>query len=250
MPLYGTRPLAPLIARAPVLPNFGTEPWDLPKAGILQLMYEIRQEAMVNLLPPALHPTIPPTLVFTVSSFPESSIGPFTLAEVRVGCRAGGRPRGFVARCYTDSEKAADELRSRWGYNVEVADVRLRTGYDRHQGTVVLGGKKVLDITLQDPEPISGSDIQYLPAVHLARVQREGGEVARIIQVDPDYVFHKADRGRPLLTTLDQEAFFVEGADAWWPVSASYAVADVAMPKIRYVLDPEKPAVQGVEQVG
>ena len=250
MPLYGTRNLAPVIARAPLMADFATASWELPSVGILQVMFEIRQEAMVNLLPAALHPTIPPTLVFIVTHVPESSVGPFTLAEIRVGCRAGGRPRGFVARCYVDTEAAANELQSRWGYNVEVADVRLRTGYDRHRGTVVVNGEPVLDISLRNPEPISGQDIQYMPAVHIARVARDGGEVARIVQVDPDFVFRKADRGAPQLDALKHDAWFVEGADAWWPVSASYAVVDMTMPLIRYVLDPEKPALQGVELVG
>jgi hypothetical protein len=250
MPLSGTRDLASLIKSAPLMPNFDTEPWELRGAQVLQLMYEIRQEAMVKLLPSSLHPTIPPTLVFTVTKVPESSVGPFVLAEVRVGCRAGARPRGFVARCYVNTEAAANELRTRWGYNVQVADVRFKSGYDRYEGIVTVDGKVVLDIALQNPEPINGQDLQYLAAVQLARVAREGGEVARIVQVDPDYVFHKADRGKPQLKTLDQDAFLLEDADAWWPISASCSTCDITLPHIRYVLDPEKPAVQGVERVG
>ncbi len=250
MPLYGTRDIATVMDRSALMPNFSTDTWELPRAGILQVMYEIRQEAMVSLIPSALHPTIPPTIVFCLTHAPTSSVGPFTMAEVRVGCRAGGRPRGFVARCYVDTEAAANELRSRWGYPAEVAEVKLRTGYDRHRGTVVSGGTTILEVALQNPEPINGGDIQYLPAVHVARIARDGAEITRIVQVDPDYVFHKADRGKPLMLEFDPAAFGVEGADAWWPVSASYAVADITMPHIRYVLDPTKPAIEGVERVG
>ena len=229
--------------------GFDTEPWPLPGAGILQVMYELRQQSMVDLLPPALHPTIPPTLIFVVTHCPESSVGPFTMAEVRVGCRAGARPRGFCARAYVDSPAAAAELRNRWGYSAEVTEVRLRTGYDRHRGTVTLDGREILDIVLQDPEPISGSDVQYLPNVNLARTVRDGAEISRIIQVDPDFTFRKADRGKPHLEAFEADAWLLPGADPWWPVSASYALADMQMPRLRYALDPEKPAIQGMEQL-
>ncbi len=250
MPLYGTRDVSSLVAAAPLMHGFDTPTWELKGAAVLQLMYEIRQEAIVSLIPPALHPTIPPTLVFNVTHVPESSVGPFTLAEVRVGCRAGARPRGFVPRCYVDTEAAASELRERWGYAVEVADVRLKRGYDRVSGSVSVGGQLILEVALNDPQPISGSDILYLAALNLARVERDGGTVNRIVQVDPDYVFHKADRGKPQLTAFVPAAWGVAGADAWWPVSASCAVTDITMPQIRYVLDPEVPALQGVEKVG
>jgi hypothetical protein len=250
MPLSGVRDVASLASDAPLMPSFATEPWALPGTRVLQLMYEIRQEAMVSLLPPALHPTIPPTLVFAVTHCPESSVGPFTMAEVRVGCRAGARPRGFCPRTYVDSAAASKELRDRWGFSAQVADVKLKPGYDRVHGLVVVNGKTVLDMALLDPEPISGADIQYLPAMNLARGLRDGAEVTRIIQVDADFTFHKADRGKPQLTTFDPAAWLLSGADPWWPVSASYAVADMKMPTIRYALDPAKPATQGIERIG
>jgi hypothetical protein len=100
-----------------------------------------------------------------------------------------------------------------------------------------------------NPEPISGGDIQYLPAVNLARVQRDGGEVPRIVQVDCEFRFRKADRGKANLVNFDAGAWLLEGAEPWWPVSASCAVAEMELPVLRYVLDPVKPAVQGVERV-
>ncbi len=250
MPLSGTRAVPPLVAEAPLMPGFATEPWPLPGASILQVIYELRETSIVDLLLPALHPTIPPTLFFAVMHCPESSVGPFTLAEVRVGCRAGARPRAFCARAYVDSEAAAAELRDRWGYPARVAQVKLRTGYDRDRATVELAGRTVLDVSLLNPEPINGADVQYLPNVNLARTVRDGVEIARIIQVDPDFTFRKADRGKPHLETFDAEAWALPGADPYWPVSASFALADAQMPRLRYALDPEKPAIQGMEILG
>ncbi|MFN0093461.1 MAG: acetoacetate decarboxylase family protein [Dehalococcoidia bacterium] len=250
MPLTGTRDIAELVAAAPLMAGFSTETWSLPRTTILQVMYEIRQGAMVSLLPSSLGPTIPPTLLFTAVHVPESSVGPFTLAEVRAGCRAGARPRAFLAQAYVDSQAAASELANRWGYPVGLASVRLRPGYDRVDLQVTLEGRTILSAGMLDPEAISGNDIQWLPNVHIARMVRDGAEIARIVQVDPDFVYTKADRGKPALEAFDAGAWRMDGADPWWPVSASFVTCDLTMPQIRYVLDPSKPAVAGVERVG
>src|SRR5690606_5285640 len=196
MPLTGTRSLADLAAQAPRIPSLDVEHWDLPKAQILTVMYEIDDDAMTSLLPPALHPTIPPTLIFTVTRVPESPTGPYVLAEVRLGCRSGARPRGFLARGFTDSDEAVRALGERYGYPLKKAAVTLDKRYDRIHAMVETS-KVVLDVALVDPEPVSGNDLQYLSNLNIARVPRDGGEVARLVQIDPDYVFHSADRGQP-----------------------------------------------------
>ena len=68
MPLLGTREVAPLLEGTAVMDGYGTEPLELKGAGILNLVFEIRQDAMISLLPPSLHPTIPPTIVITVTT--------------------------------------------------------------------------------------------------------------------------------------------------------------------------------------
>jgi hypothetical protein len=249
MPLSGTRDVEPLLAQVATMTGFDTEPLVLNGVSVLQVLYEIKQGAMVSLLPPALHPTIPPTIAFVVTDVPESPFGPFVLAEARVGCRAGARPRGFVGRCFVSSQAAADGLAARWGYPAHVADVRLKKGYDRITGSVASDGSLALSATLMNPEAISGGDIQYLPAVNLAMVRRESGDVPRIVQVDPEFQMHKADRGKALIEAFDAAAWLLDGAELSWPVSASCAQADMEMPQIRYVLDPFKPAIQGVEKV-
>ncbi|HEY7802245.1 MAG TPA: hypothetical protein VIE40_06190, partial [Dehalococcoidia bacterium] len=60
MPLFGTLDIAPAIDDAPRLATLPPEPWDTPGAQILQVMYEIAEGRVLDLLPPALHPTIPP----------------------------------------------------------------------------------------------------------------------------------------------------------------------------------------------
>ncbi|MBE0610710.1 MAG: acetoacetate decarboxylase family protein [Dehalococcoidia bacterium] len=248
MPLVGTRS-ATDFASGPLVTAPATERWELPGAGILQLMYEIDAATMTSLLPPALHPTIPPTLVFTVTNVPESPVGPFVLAEVKVGSRSGARPRGLLVRGYCNSAAAIEALSSRWGYPLAHADCTFAKRYDRIEGTVSLTGQSILELTLLNPDPISGNDVQYLANLNVARMVRAGSEVARLVQVDPDYTFRSADRGKPQLGAFDPGAWGVPGASPSFPVSASYCGADISLPEIRYLADPAKDPLTAVERL-
>ncbi|MBI5947733.1 MAG: acetoacetate decarboxylase family protein [Chloroflexi bacterium] len=250
MPLVGTRDVTPLGPLSPLLPSFETPHWELRGATVLQVMYELEEEGMLSLLPPALHPTIPPTVLFNVTSVPDSPAGPFTLAEVRVGCRSAARPRAFLVRGYTDSAGASTELRTHWGYPVGEAAVVLRKGYDRVHAIVEVDGRTILDVALMNPEPISGGDVQYLANMNLARVDRNGSELLRLVQVDPDFVFHRADRGTPRLLAFEADAWGIDGAVPYFPISASVTTCDITMPQIRYLVDPAKPPLQAIETVG
>ncbi len=151
MPLTGTRDLRALAPSAPLLPNLDTEPWELRQAEHLQLQYELGSESRTDLLPPALHPSIPPTLLINVTHVPESEVGAFTMSTVRIGCRSGARPRGLLVRGFCDSEAAIAALRDRWGFPLERAEVTLHSSYDHTATAVVLGGRSVLDARLVDP---------------------------------------------------------------------------------------------------
>ncbi len=248
MPLVGTRPNSAL-SGGPLVTALQTESLELPGCGILQVMYEIDGDGVTGLIPPALHPTVPATVVFTVWSAPESPAGPFVVAEAKIGCRSGARPRGLLVAGYCSTDEGVAFLSSRWGYPVKRADVALTKRYDRIRGTVSSGSDPLLDITLMNPEPIAGNDIQYLANLNVARLDRGGSVVPRLIQSDPDYVFRSADRGKPELGAFNAEAFGLPGANAYFAVSASYAVADISMPEVRYLVDPEKSPLASVERL-
>jgi hypothetical protein len=95
---------------------------------------------------------------------------------------------------------------------------------------------------------ISGGDIQYIASMHLARNKDDGKLV--LVQVDPEFTFSKAERGKPKILLLDNNAF---GAGANLrldnPISATFTTADVTLPKLRYVCNPELPAMQGTTKV-
>ena len=250
MPLSGVRDVAPLVEQAPALDGLKTEPAELRGAGILHVMYEIASSDMLDILPKALHPTIPPTVTFWVWQCPESEAGPFTLAQVRIGCRAGVRPRGWPTAAYCDSAQAAEWLSKRWGFPCRRGEVRLRHLHDRVVATVKAGSSEILHVELVDPQPISGADVQYTASMHLARVPYADGPKPRLVQVDPEFTFHRAERGRPQLASFKQAAWNADNVNPVYAVSATYADADVTLPRIRYVMNPDLPAMQGTETVG
>ena len=247
MPLVGTLDVTSQAAAAPLVLKPNTEPWELTGAGHLQLMFEIDDAHMVDLLPPALHPTIPPTLLINVLRVSESSLGPFTLAEARIGCRSGGRPRAFLAQAYCDSAAACEELRKRWGYPVTKAEVVLDPQHYQVVARVTLGERVLLECSLEGPEAINGADIQYLPNMNLARMRRDGKEAVRLIQVDADYAITKADRGRPTTKVFEPSAWAIGDATPQWPVSASYTTGTVTLPRVRYLANPELSPLKAVE---
>jgi hypothetical protein len=203
---------------------------------------------MTDVLPPALHPVIPPTAYFTVAHYPDSPVGAFTLAQVRAGCRAATLPRGFLLRAYTDVPAARDALRSNWGYDARDGDVRLQAFHDRVVGSVRVGGEEILRVALVNPEPISGGDVQYVSNVNLAKLAGDGG-AGTLIQVDGEYAFHRADRGRPVIETFVHDAWGARGIDPVYPITATYVRCDTGFPRIRYVLDPSRPAMAGTRKV-
>ncbi|MXW27135.1 MAG: hypothetical protein F4Z77_12700 [Dehalococcoidia bacterium] len=247
MPLTGTRDLSEIADTAPLLASLETEEWELKGAQHLQLHYELGGDREA-LLPPALHPSIPPTLLVNVTQVPDSEVGAFTFATVRVGCRAGARPRGLLVRGYCDSAAAASVLRERWGLPLEVADVELDPSYARATTSVTVDGTCVLAGELVDPQPITGADVQYMATLALARVARDGEETL-LLQVDPDYTFDRAQRGRARLTAFEAEAWNLPGASASHPISASLTTVDMTLPRLRYLIHPDKDPLSAVERL-
>ena len=70
------------------------------------------RSAVTSLLPPALHPTVPPTIIFTFTKVPDSPAGPFVLAEAKIGARSGARPaRTFARRVLQHSRRRRSSSR-------------------------------------------------------------------------------------------------------------------------------------------
>ena len=231
------------------MPSLDTAALTIPDCRHLQLMYEIDESAMLDLIPPALHPTIPPTVVINVLAADGGPLGEFTLVLARIGCRSGARPRGLTMQAICDGDDAAKALAERWGFPIVAGDAALSRNYDRVRASAGLDGGLVLDAELMNPEPINGQDILYLASLNAARISKDGEEQVRLVQVDPEYVFKSADRGQPQLLDFDADAFNVPGCEPVWPISASYTVADVEFPELRYLVDPAKGPLNSVETI-
>ena len=248
MPLFGALELATVNAHLATLRDLDTEAWAFPKAEILQLAFEVPRETDV-LLPRAMHPAIPPYATIVVARYPESAVGPFLLAQLRLMGRAGAHPRGYVLGAVASTGPAANALRERWGFPVTPGAITLTRRHDRVIATVRLAGTRILDCALVNPEPTSGGDIQYIHSVTLGQAPLDGKMEPRLIQVDPRYTFHKAERGRPVVSQVDVEAWNAGGLRPLNPISATVCTVDTDLPRIRFVMDPEVPVVHGTRRI-
>ena len=185
-------------------------------------------------------------VTWLVQRVPESPWGPFALAQCRIECRSGLRPRGFLRAGVIDNEAARAALAARWGYALALGEPRLARSYDEIRARVAVGGARVLELALRDPMPLRNADAYYVASVHLAQTPRG----LRLVQVDPDFDVARAERGRPLVDRFDAEAWRCAGLRPSAPVSGSFSIADVTLPALRYVCRPEVPAFLGTERVG
>ncbi len=248
MPLAGSLDIAPLLDDAPTVTLAGQEA-RIDDVDILQVMYEIGFSDVESLVPATLNPTIPPVVGFLIYRATHSEWGPFSLAQVRLTARAGVRPRAYLVSARCDNPVASAALSSAWGFRIEPAEIRLRRFHDRIACTVLADRRTILDIALVDPNPITGHDIQYPPGMHLARVAGSQSTRPRLVQVDTEYEFRRADRGVPELGTFDAEGWGDGRLIPVEPVSASFAACDVVIPAVRYVCNPDIPASEGTENV-
>lgn len=249
MPLYGTLDLTRSPAALPTLANLDTEAWTLPKAEMLQLLVEVPRASTDGLLPKAMHPALPSYVIIAVTRYSESPVGPFNLAVLRLGSRAGAHPRGFLLGAVASSEAAAKELRGRWGMPAESGEVKFLRRHDRVMGTVRKNGKTILDGALVNPQPVAGSDVQYINWVTAANAPLDGQTQPILIQVDPKYTFYKADRGMPQVAAFDAAAWNAPGLRLADPIIATCCTVDTDLPRIRFVMDPLKPVFQGTRRI-
>lgn len=249
MPLYGTLDITQKAAALPTLANLDTEAWALPRAEMMQLLIEVPRSSTDGLLPKAMHPALPSYVILAVTKYSDSPVGPFNLAVLRLGSRAGAHPRGFLLGAVASTEAAATELRGRWGFPVEAGEVKFLRRHDRVMGTVKKDGRTILDCALIDPQPVSGTDVQYINWVTAANAPLDGQTQPLLIQVDPRYTFHKSERGKPHVATFDAAAWNAPSLVLAEPIVGTCCTVDTDLPRIRFVMDPLKPVFQGTRRI-
>jgi len=248
MPRTGTLDTAASLADAPHVLSTSGPSWDIPDATLVQVNWEVDDDAALELTPPACHPSIPPFASFFAGRYPDTPVGTFNLAQARIVIRAGIRPRAFCLGAVCDNAEATEVLRATWGYPVVHGEVEVSVRHDRTLVAAAVAGRQVLEMTLPRPETIGGSDLMTFDNLHLVRLG-EPPEGA-ILQIDPEYAVHKANRAVPRLSLPDPEALGMRGLlKLGSPIVGFSLQADTDLVPIRFMMDPVKPATQGTRRV-
>lgn len=239
--LTGSADLDALARSAPTMASLDPDPVTFEEVEVLQATFEMAYTSREVTLPPGLHPTTPPMMVVLAWAVPDSEWGPLTMAQVRVACRSGVRPRGFVAGCLVSSADAAVALASRWGFPAHAAPIELNRFYD----SVVLDAGDAMCLTGLDPDPLNAGDVQYTVTTTLAHTPRG----LRLVQVEPEYELRRVERIRPRLDHFDPTHWGAPALAPRHPVSATVGVGTVSIPKLRFVSKPDVLAFEGTESV-
>lgn len=249
--LVGTGDPATLSPRAPRMDSLEGGAVTLPAVEIARALFELRHRDLQALLPPALHPTLPPLVSFTIWRCRESPWGAFQLAQTQISCRSGVRPRVYLVSAAIDGpEAAARALASRWGFTLWPARIRILRRYDAVSVQVERATPDapdptgvVLALTLSDPEPLAPGDVQLTAGMHPAQTRRG----ARLVQVDTEVRISRAERSQPFLEAFDPAAWGEARLAPATPVSAAFLEAEVILPRLRYVCRPDELAFTGTE---
>ena len=239
--LTGTADLDTLARSAPAMASLDPDPMTSEDVEVLQAVFEMAYSSREVTLPPGLHPTTPPMMVVLAWRVPNSEWGPFAMAQVRVACRSGVRPRGFVAGCLVSSAAAAAGLAGRWGFPAVTGPVHLERFYD----SVVLEAGDAIHLTGLDPDPLGPGDVQYTVTTTLAHTPRG----LRLVQVEPEYELRRVERIRPRLDGFDAAAWGMADLAPRHPVSATIGVGTLSIPRLRFVSKPDVLAFEGTETI-
>jgi hypothetical protein len=180
---------------------------------------------------------------WSIYRFPETEWGEVRLAQTRIECRSGLRPRGLLVSAITDNPAAGRALSARFGYRIQDGLVGLRRGYDEIRAEIEIDGELVLDVGLRNPDRLEPSAVQFVSSVHPATTPRG----FRLVQVDPTHTLERAKRGDPIVEEFEAEAWGDERIQPAYPISAIFGVGVVTLPKLRYVCRPDVLAFEGTE---
>jgi hypothetical protein len=93
---------------------------------------------------------------------------------------------------------------------------------------------------------MAGADLELFDNLHLVNLA-DGDPL--IVQVDPGYHYHAADRGGADLRRFEPDLLGIDGIEPVYGVVAVACTADMELSAPRFVLDPSKPAVQGTRRL-
>lgn len=216
------------------------EPVELDDVELVQAMFELPYAVREALLPPALHPTNPPTVVLQAWRCGASPWGVFSLVQLRVQCRSGLRPRGLVVASRVDNPDAAAGLGDGWGLAPTIGPVLVRRYYDAV--TVETQG---LAFRAVEPLPLDPGDVSYAATLALATTPNG----LRLVQLDAELTLERAERVRIAAAELDGGAWGAPLVRLGHAVSASVGVGRGVLQPVRYWCRTDVLAFEGTETV-
>lgn len=243
--LVGTADPARFEKEAPTLAAFDPLGLELRDCVFVQALSEIDAADMCAMLPPALHPTLPPVVGWSAFEIPDSEWGAFRFAQLRIECRSGLRPRGLLVGCVVDSEAARCALAEHFGFRAVLGEVQIARAYDETRLRVARGGRLWLDLSLRAPQRLGETDTQFVSSLHPAHTPRG----FRLLQVDIEHAVKRAERGRLDLAHFDAAAW---GEPTIRPSLALPGVvgrADLSIRPIRFACRADILAFEGTESV-
>lgn len=222
-------------------PLYPAPPWPLPGARILKLAFETDAQTTLKWLPPSLGRTSPAYAIITVAHYPQSPLGPFSLATQFLGCRARMFIRAFALHAVTDKVEALAALREVWGFPARLGRVKLSVGKRSVSARVGVEGQTVAHLRLNRAESCHADLIRFDPTLNVRLVpaiqQGKRHSLLEVVQIDPEYAIKEALRGRPQVSYPEAN----EGSP-WHLVrplsmiAATYCVADTELPLARFVM--------------
>ncbi len=243
--LSGTLDLQALQAGAPTLESFDVESVALEGVEFVQVLHELDCSALQSVLPPALHPTLPPVVRWSFHRVADSPWGSFQLAQTRVECRSGLRHRSYLTGGVIDNPAAARGLTRGWGFRLTPGNLEVRRGYYETWARAAIDGKAALEVSLRDQRPLRVEDVQFIASMHAANTPNG----LRLVQVEPTHELERVERGIPEVTDFDAAAFGEPRLRPVDPVSAIVCVGRMTLPAPRFVCRPDVSAFEGTEAV-
>ncbi len=191
----------------PAVTAWAGDPLRFDDVEIIHATFELLMAETLQCLPRAVHPSIPGHLSILVIRAQTGPLGPFTLAQFRVGCRAGVKRRAFCLAAVTDSPLAARTLSDHW-----------------------VDGHRVLGLAVTETRPLAGTTVSYPATLNLGATP--GGPC--LLQADSDVELGRVERGISRLTDFDLSPW-PPRLSPQQPVAATVATGTM-------VLQPARPA--------
>lgn len=227
-----------------VAPLYPPPPWELPRAQILQALFEIDRDVALAWLTPGLAKPVPPYAQILISRYPESPVGPFALAQQLIVCRAFTRARGYALQAVVDGPAAAlAALREVWGVPARPGKITLEVTATQITGEVADDtGRTVAAVLVQDLHTADPQHIHYDPvlAPRLAPPVQDGKPpaVLELTQIDPDYTIRECLLGAGTVSYPNaSEGYPWNLLQPRNMIAATYTVSDTSLPWARFIVE-------------